>query len=100
MNKRKLDINEIKKSTLRGKKYKTINTKYEVVLSYFKQKEIKSHDIFRIDFFPLINDLLQQLNAAEFIYKLENNIKENLKSIELNGDLIKLDNLFLKYLSK
>lgn len=64
MSKRKININEIKKSILRGKKYNTIATKYEIVLSYFKQKEIKNHDIFRIDFFPLILDLFQQLNSA------------------------------------
>lgn len=38
MNKRKIDINEIKKSIVKGKKYKNIDVKYEVVLSYFKQK--------------------------------------------------------------
>jgi hypothetical protein len=38
MNKRKLEINEVKKIALRGKKQKTIITKYEVALSFFKQK--------------------------------------------------------------
>lgn len=41
MNKRKIDVNEIKKSIVRGKKYRNINVKYEVMLSYFKQKDVK-----------------------------------------------------------
>ena len=41
MNKRKIDVNELKKNATRGKKCRNINVKYEVVLSYFKQKEAK-----------------------------------------------------------
>lgn len=48
MKKRKLDINEIKKLTLRGKQSRTITTKYETVLSFFKQKDEKSNPIFLI----------------------------------------------------
>ena len=41
MNKRKIDINELKKNSLKGKKYRTISVKYETVLAFFKQKEVK-----------------------------------------------------------
>jgi hypothetical protein len=54
MNKRKIDVNEIKKGVVRGKKYRNINVKYEVVLSYFKQKEVKEMQIFQVSFFPLV----------------------------------------------
>ena len=50
MNKRKLEVNEIKKLSLRNKKHKTITTKYEVALSYFKQKDAKKLKIFSIYF--------------------------------------------------
>jgi hypothetical protein len=46
MNKRKIDINELKKQASKGKKHRTVNVKYEVVLSYFKQKEPKDAIIF------------------------------------------------------
>ena len=59
MNKRKLEINEIKKLTLRGKKQKTIITKYEVALSYFKQKDVRNLKIFSIYFESIILDLLE-----------------------------------------
>ena len=64
MKKRKLDINEIKKLTLRGKQGRTITTKYEVVLSFFKQKEEKSAAIFTIQLEQLVIDLLDQLSNA------------------------------------
>jgi hypothetical protein len=55
---------------LRGKKQKTITTKYEVALSFFKQKEQKNSKIFTINFEPLILDLLDQLTNVELAYKL------------------------------
>lgn len=64
MNKRKIDINELKKGACKGKKYRTINVKYETVLSYFKQKEVKEIPIFQLTFPPLILDLIEQLTAA------------------------------------
>lgn len=54
MNKRKIDVNEIKKGIVRGKKYRNINVKYEVMLSYFKQKDLKDINIFTVTFPPLI----------------------------------------------
>lgn len=50
MNKRKLELNEIKKTITRGRKQKLINTKYEVAMSFFKQKEVKTPKIFTIYF--------------------------------------------------
>ena len=58
MNKRKLEINDIKKQFLRGKKQKTITTRYEIALSYFKQKDAYKLKIFCIYFERLILDLL------------------------------------------
>lgn len=46
MNKRKIDINNLKKKALRGKKYKTINARYDMVLAFFKEKEVKDKEIF------------------------------------------------------
>ena len=46
MNKRKIDINDLKKKALRGKKYRTINARYDTVLAFFKEKEVKDKEIF------------------------------------------------------
>ena len=46
MNKRKIDINDLKKKALRGKKYRTINARYDIVLAFFKEKEVKEREIF------------------------------------------------------
>ena len=64
MNKRKLELNDIKKQFLRGRKYKTITTRYEIALSYFKQKDVCKQKIFSIYFEKLIIDLLEQLTNA------------------------------------
>lgn len=50
MNKRKLEINEVKKISVKAKKHSTVTTKYEVALSFFKQKELKNNQIFSISF--------------------------------------------------
>jgi|JI10StandDraft_1071094.scaffolds.fasta_scaffold317991_1 hypothetical protein len=46
MKKRKLDINEVKKISLRGRQAKTITTKYEALLAFFKRKDPQSNKIF------------------------------------------------------
>lgn len=81
MNKRKIEINDIKKQTLRGKKHKTITTKYEAALSYFKNKDVRKLKVFIIDFESLILDLLEQLTSAELIYKLEHSLQEDLHAV-------------------
>lgn len=70
MNKRKIDINDLKKKSQRGKKYRTISVKYTTMLAFFKQKSVVEKDVFEVGFFPLINDLLQQLNAFEILQKI------------------------------
>ena len=72
MNKRKIEINELKKLACKGKKMRTITVKYEAVLAYFKQKDSKEMQVFQITFPPLISDLLNQLAATEFVAKLQN----------------------------
>ena len=61
MNKRKIDVNDLKKKSIKGKKQQNVNVKYDIVLAYFKKKEVKGNDIFQTSFLPLISDLLQQL---------------------------------------
>jgi hypothetical protein len=72
MNKRKIEISELKKIVYKGKKMRTVTVKYETVLAYFKQKDSKDMNVFQIHFMPLINDLLNQLATTEFVDKLEN----------------------------
>lgn len=72
MNKRKIEINELKKMACKGKKVRTITVKYETVLAYFKQKDAKDMNVFQIAFTPIINDLLNQLATTEFVDKLQN----------------------------
>ena len=72
MNKRKIEINELKKLACKGKKMRTITVKYETVLAYFKQKDSKDMDVFQITFMPIITDLLNQLATTEFVDKLQN----------------------------
>lgn len=50
MNKRKIELNEIKKNVMKGRKHKLINTKYEVAMSFFKQKDMRNSKIFTIYF--------------------------------------------------
>jgi hypothetical protein len=100
MNKRKIDVNEIKKGIVRGKKYRNINVKYEVMLSYFKQKDVKDMKIFQITFPSLIEDILTELLTAEFVFKLEDECKETLKPVSTGEDVLKLETFFLKGLSK
>lgn len=73
MNKRKIDINDLKKRALRGKKYRTINARYDTVLAFFKEKEVKEKEIFEVDFISLISDLISQITTYDFAYKLEMN---------------------------
>jgi hypothetical protein len=72
MNKRKIEINELKKLACKGKKVRTITVKYETVLAYFKQKDAKDMNVFQIAFTPIVNDLLNQLATTEFVDKLQN----------------------------
>ncbi len=72
MNKRKIEINELKKLACKGKKVRTITVKYETVLAYFKQKDAKDMNVFQITFAPIIHDLLNQLATTEFVDKLQN----------------------------
>jgi hypothetical protein len=69
---------------------RTINVKYETVLAYFKQKEYKDKPVFTIAFMPLINDLLNQLAAAELITKLESESKDDLKVLPVLTSTLKL----------
>lgn len=100
MNKRKIDINDLKKQASKGKKHRTINVKYEAVLSYFKQKSAKDVTIFEVSFMPLINDLVEQISSAEMILKIEKESKEPLKPIILQGPIMKLDTFDLRGLPK
>lgn len=70
MNKRKIDINELKKTICRGKKIRAITVKYDTVLAYFKHKDTKDNKVFHIGFLPLITDLLEQLTTAELVQKV------------------------------
>lgn len=72
MNKRKIEINELKKLACKGKKVRTITVKYETVLAYFKQKDAKDMNVFQIAFTPIVNDLLNLLATTEFVDKLQN----------------------------
>ena len=65
MNKRKIDISELKRAVGRGKKIRAITVKYDTVLAYFKHKDTKDTKgkVFHIGFLPLISDLLEQLTA-------------------------------------
>lgn len=70
MNKKKFEINELKKIVCKGKKVRSISVKYETMLAYFKQKDYRDLPIFSVSFMPLINDLLHQLSAAEIVDRL------------------------------
>jgi branched-subunit amino acid permease len=79
---------------------RTINVKYETVLSYFKQKDSKDLPVFTITFMPLITDLLNQLNATELIDKIESESKEPIKVFPSLTSTLKLETFELKALSK
>lgn len=100
MSKRKLEINEVKKITLRGRKQKTITTKYEVALSFFKNKDQKNVKIFNISFEPLIFDLLDQLANVELVSKLETQSKEEVQAMEVTEEQIRLEGQSFKNISK
>lgn len=90
MNKRKIEINELKKVACKGKKTRTITVKYETVLAFFKQKESKDLNVFQIAFVPVINDLLNHLLTSDFVDKLESDSKEPLKALNTSGGALKL----------
>jgi len=100
MNKRKIDVNEIKKAACKGRKMRTITVKYETMLSYFKQKDAKDLPVFQTTFPPLVADLLAQLASTEFVDKLQSENKDPLKSLPTLGTQLKLDCFELKSLSK
>ena len=81
----------MKKNACKGKKIKTINVKYETLFAYFKQKDSKELNVFKITFMPLINDLLSQLAATELIDRLEKQCKEPIKPINSPGNILKLE---------
>ena len=72
MQKRKKEVNQLKRILYKGKKVRTIYVKYESIVAYFKQKEYKDRPVFTSTFMPLIHDLLEQLNSAELVSKIEN----------------------------
>jgi hypothetical protein len=96
MNKRKIDINELKKNSMKGSKYRTISVKYENVLAYFKQKEVKEKDIFRVDFSELIEDLVNQMSALELTFKIEHNLEEAIRFLVIQDKQFKLEAFNLK----
>lgn len=100
MKKRKLDVNEIKKLTLRSKQSRTITTKYQVVLSFFKEKNEKSNRIFTIELENLIADFLDQLSNAEITYKLEKSLSGEIHTVEVDKNALKIDTGCLKYVCK
>jgi hypothetical protein len=100
MNKRRIDVNELKRQACKGKKMRTITVKYETVLSYFKQKEAKDLPVFQLTFPPLIHDLLAQLAAAEFVDKLETESKEPLKPLPALATTLRLESFEVRGLSK
>lgn len=69
---------------------RTINVKYETVLSYFKQKDSKDLPVFTITFMPLITDLLNQLNATELVDRVEGESREAIKVLPSLGVMLKL----------
>jgi hypothetical protein len=100
MNKRKIEISDLKKLACKGKKIRTISVKYEAVLAYFKQKDSKDMDVFQIGFMPIISDLLLQLATTELVDKLQTESKDPLKAITTTTNALKLENFELKALSK
>lgn len=82
MNKRKIDLNILKKQCVKGRT-NSKSAKYETVFSFFKQKDPQARDIFRIRFPVLARELLEAIISYDTLSKL--NSKENPKAIDLQG---------------
>jgi hypothetical protein len=90
MNKRKIEINELKKLACKGKKLRTITVKYETVLAYFKQKDSKDTHVFQVGLPCFVSTFLEQLAAVEFVDKVEGESKEPVRALQL-GSVAKLE---------
>ncbi len=69
MNKRKININDLKRNASRRTHLKTIDAKYETMLPYFKNKGQVDYSIFKITDALVIVDLLDQLVTTELATK-------------------------------
>jgi hypothetical protein len=70
MNKRKIDINNLKKQCVKGR-INNKSAKYETVFSFFKRKDAEAREIFRVRFPTLVKDLLEALISYDTLSKLD-----------------------------
>lgn len=82
MNKRKIDLNLLKKQCVKGR-INNKSAKYETVFSFFKQKDPQARDVFRIRFPVLARELLEAIISYDTLSKL--NSKDDPTLIVLGG---------------
>lgn len=76
---------------MRGRQARSITTKYEVVLGFFKKKDSQASPIFTVYLDQLVADLLDQLSSAEITYKLQNELKGELNPVSVGADSLEFN---------